>query len=446
VKHPSERIPFDPARLPFFYGYAIIGLSMVGMLMSVPGQTMGVSAFTDHLIRDLDISRVRLTTAYMIGTLASSLLLTWAGRLYDRLGARIMAATAAAGLGAILVAMSYCPAIIQALGAGAMTGLAVMSVGFFLLRLFGQGILTMTSRNMLMQWFERRRGLANGISAVFVSFGFSLSPKLLDAMTAHWGWQGAWRVLGAVIGVGFSLFALVFYRDTPESCGLQPDGRDAPAEDPDHAVAGDTGGYTLRQAQRTGSFWIFILALSLLGLYYTAFTFHVVSLFEEAGKTRTQAFGVFFPSSIISVVVSFVSGWASDRIRLKYLLMVMLAGTAVAMAGLGQLHAPWGTWAVIVGHGVALGHFGLLSAVTWPTFYGREHLGEISGFNMAGMVLGSALGPWLFSLSLDLTASYTAGIAVCVGAVLLLFVGSFWADAPPSKSPTRETATAAVAG
>ena len=57
---------------------------------------MGVSVFTDHLIAALGLSRVRLSTAYMAGTLMSALLMTKAGRLTDRFGVRAVS-TAAAG-------------------------------------------------------------------------------------------------------------------------------------------------------------------------------------------------------------------------------------------------------------------------------------------------------------------------------------------------------------
>jgi len=43
--------PFSPARLPFFYGWIILFAGIIGMLMSVPGQTVGVSAFTEDLLK-----------------------------------------------------------------------------------------------------------------------------------------------------------------------------------------------------------------------------------------------------------------------------------------------------------------------------------------------------------------------------------------------------------
>ncbi|MBZ4675771.1 MAG: transporter [Anaerophaga sp.] len=36
-----------PARWPFFYGYVVAFFGTIGIWASVPGQTIGVSAFTD---------------------------------------------------------------------------------------------------------------------------------------------------------------------------------------------------------------------------------------------------------------------------------------------------------------------------------------------------------------------------------------------------------------
>lgn len=52
---------------------------------------MGVSVFTDALLEALRLSRDQLSLAYMFGTLLSGALLPYAGRLYDRFGARVSA-------------------------------------------------------------------------------------------------------------------------------------------------------------------------------------------------------------------------------------------------------------------------------------------------------------------------------------------------------------------
>ena len=82
-------LPFAPARLPFFYGWWIVVVATVGIVMSVPGQTMGVSVFTDHLLAATGLSRLQLSMTYLVGTLASSLLLPRGGSLLDRHGSRV---------------------------------------------------------------------------------------------------------------------------------------------------------------------------------------------------------------------------------------------------------------------------------------------------------------------------------------------------------------------
>lgn len=99
-------LPFAPNRLPFHYGWVIILLSPLGVLASVPGQTIGVSAFTDPLLDTLPLDRGQLSLAYLIGTLTSGLMLIRIGRLYDRYGARVLAPSAAGALGVVLFFLS----------------------------------------------------------------------------------------------------------------------------------------------------------------------------------------------------------------------------------------------------------------------------------------------------------------------------------------------------
>ena len=144
-----DRWPFDPARLPFYYGWVVLVVASLGVLASVPGQTAGVSVFTDDLIGSTGLSRLQLAIAYLIGTGASGLVLPRAGRSIDLHGARKVALVATVGLAATLVGLSLVVTM------PTWVGLPVMSVGFGFLRFTGQGLLTLTSRTMLSQWFDQ---------------------------------------------------------------------------------------------------------------------------------------------------------------------------------------------------------------------------------------------------------------------------------------------------
>jgi MFS family permease len=87
----------------------------------------------------------------------------------------------------------------------------------------------------------------------------------------------------------------------------------------------------------------------------------------------------------------------------------------------------------IVGNGIVSGVFNVLMAVTWPRFYGRDNLGKITGFVMALIVFGSALGPIIFSVSFSQTGSYSYGIYFLLAVVVLLSTFAFKAGNPQDK-------------
>jgi len=434
-KHPN--IPFAPSRIPIFYGWIILAAGTIGMLMSIPGQTMGVSVFTENLLDDLDINRNNLSLAYLVGTVGSGLLITRAGKLYDRYGARLMAFIAAGMLGLMLLYLTRVDSLVSFfldhinLVNTALTTFILMSFGFWGIRFFGQGLLTMVSRNMVMKWFDKKRGLANGIMGVFVAFGFSLAPKILNQFIEDLEWKGAWLLLAVVIGIGFVIFVFLIYRDNPGDAGLVADGQRIANQKTKRPPSLPPRDYSLVEAKKTRAFWLFTLAQMISALYMSGLTFHVVSVFDSVGMDKEVAISIFVPASIIAIIIQFIASWISDYIRLKYLLSIFLMGmicTAGALIFLGDSKLFY--WLLIVGNGVIWGLYIVLSAVTWPRFFGLKNLGAISGFSMSWQVIGSALGPYLFSVAFSLNGTYSMVALFSLAVSIILFILSFRANNP----------------
>jgi len=189
--------------------------------------------------------------------------------------------------------------------------------------------------------------------------------------------------------------------------------------------------FTLLEARKTLAFWAFTLGLSLAALYISGLTFHVVSVFEASGLTRAQGLGIFIPTSLIAVGVQFLGGYASDYIRLKFILILFALGMTFSILGLTMLGEHVGAyWMIIIGNGVVWGLYTVLIGVTWPRFYGLKNLGAISGFSLSWTVIGSALGPYMFSVSMDLTGSYDLVAWICLAIAMFLVVLAFRADNP----------------
>jgi len=428
--------PFPPSKIPFFYGWVILVAGTIGILMSIPGQTMGVSVFTENLLSDLEINRNSLSLAYLVGTLSSGLMITRAGKLYDKHGARVMTFVAGVMLGLMLVYLTRVDRLVDVMAKWSwitpvLETFILLSIGFWGIRFFGQGLLTMVSRNMVMKWFNRRRGLANAVLGIFSALGFSVAPKILSQIIDRLEWRGAWIFLAVLVGVIFAIFVLVFYRDNPGDCGLTADGkmkekkrRPRPPSLPDHD-------FTLKEARITMAFWAFTLALSLSALYISGLTFHVVSVFESSGMTREMGLGIFIPTSVIAVGVQFAGSYVSDFIRLKYPLILFMVGLLISTLGLTMLgEVPLAYGMIITGNGIVWGLYTVLIGVTWPRFYGLKNLGAISGFSLSWTVIGSALGPYMFSLSVEFTGSYDLVGWICLGISVLLLLLAFRANNP----------------
>jgi len=441
AKQKLNRFPFDPGKIPFFYGWVILVVATVGLLVSAPGQTTGVSTFTDYLIDNLKISRDQISTAYMLGTIASSFFLIWAGKVYDKFGARWVGMATSLLLAFVLVLLSQSDRLVRIMVPDSSPShlafaIAALVLFFFMLRFSGQGVLTMVSRNMLMKWFIARRGLANGISSVFVSLGFSIAPLSFDMLIQGTSWRHAWLIMALAIGVFFTLFVFLFFRDNPEDLDMVPDG-EKHANKEHNVIIKPFKQFTLKEARKNLTLWLFAVPMAIYALYVTGYTFHLVSLFEHAGISREKALAIFIPISFISVSLSLFGGWISDRIKLVYLLYILLAGEILALISLAQVDRPVFYIGFIIGSGMVSGMYNVLMAVTWPRYYGREHLGKITGFVMSLIVFGSALGPILFSLSLSQLGSYSVAIYVLLIIVLILTVFSYKAVNPQDKYETE---------
>lgn len=423
----------NPAKSPIFYGYVILVIGTIGIYCSIPGQTIGVSVFTDPVKDALGLSRNQFSNAYMIGTIVSSLVIGRAGVWFDTYGARYVAFFAALTLGVTLFLCSWSAhmsAVIKdVLSVDTwLVPFLLMTVLFFLLRFAGQGVLTMASRNVIMIWFDKNRGKVNSFSSVALSFGFSSSPLWLNALIEGYGWESTWRVL-AVALVVFSGFIYVFYKISPEKHGLLPDGaKQTSTEDKEKKIVPIQ--FTLPEAKKKRAFWMYGLTLAFNSFFITGLTFHVVSIFANQGFAKEDAIAIFLPGSVVAVTVSTLFNFLSDYLPLKLYLYLMLLGGFLASLGFLLLSTSVGVPMLIAGFGILGGFFAVLNAVAWPRFFGRQHLGSITGKVMSFLILGSALAPSIFSLCLSTFGSYELVGYLGLAFLVFLSIGSIKANNP----------------
>ena len=409
--------------------------------MTIPGQTMGMAVFTDHFIEAFGLSRTQLSIAYLVGTAASAFFLSSAGRQYDAFGARLVILIVSISLGICLLFISSIDYLSDRINGVlgiqyAGTSFVLIVIGYFGVRFTGQGILHNASANVLLPWFSRRRGLVIGARSVFVVLGFSVAPIVLVALIDTYGWRYSLCILAALVGLLYGILALTFVRNSPESCGLLPDGKTLEAEE---TAALEVPSKSAGEAKRSPVFWLYSLALGTYSFFGTAVVFHIASIFAEAGRSSVEAFGYFVPQAIVSVVSNILGSWLSDSWPLRRLLIIKLVAFAIGAGGLCFLHHDLGYWLLVVGFGVCSGIWGILFNITFVRFFGIGSIGEISGLNLSLSVAGSAIGPVVFSVARDGFESYTVAVIITLVLVLGLLCAAILLD-QTEPAPVRPSA------
>jgi MFS transporter, OFA family, oxalate/formate antiporter len=400
------------SRSPVFYGWIIVVVSTLGMIMTSPGQTYAVSIFIEHFIVDLGISRGMVSTLYTIGTLVGSFVLPFVGRQIDARGPRVAVLVISIAFGVACIYMGF---IVNAL---------MLAVGFIAIRMLGQGSLGLVSQYTINQWWVRRRGSVMGISGLFMSLlGLGIFPPVVYVLIDAYGWRNTYPILGLVILLIMAPVGYFFYRERPERYGLTPDG--------DFTAVGASGKpyvppveeeWTLAEAIRTPAFWIVVLGLGAIGMLSTGLFFHAVSIFEDNGLPASVAASAFVPVAITTALVNVLGGLLVDRLSVRYLLVAALVGQAIILVMAHSLDSV----ALAMTYGVLLGTVSglqrIVSTVVWATYFGRRYLGTITGTTTTIMIAGSALGPMPLGIARDLLGSYNLALNISALLPLMLAV------------------------
>ena len=398
-------------------------IGTLGMIMTSPGQTYVVSIFIEDFIVDLGISRSLVSVLYTLGTLVGGFVLPIVGYQIDRRGCRLMVVLITALFGLSCIYMGY------------VQNAFMLGLGFIALRMLGQGSLGMVCTNVINQWWVRRRGMMMGISGMVGSLislgGF---PNLINWLLPIYGWRATYILLGIILTFVMAPLVSIFFRNHPEDYGLQPDGgesgtfkfrkRKRPSAELTEV------NWTLGEAMHTSVFWILMASLAAISMLSTGLFFHMVSIFTDNGLTPNLAAAVFVPIAVTTSIVNWGSGLLVDRVPVRILLAIGLFFQALSLLMARSLSGI--TLALLFGVvlGISSGLIRILGSVVWAMYFGRLHLGSITGFTTMVTITGSALGPMPLGIGRDLLGSYNLALIISAFIPLLLGSVAFFIDNP----------------
>lgn len=401
-------------RSPVPYAWVVLLAAIVASMATVPGQTVGVSVFLDPIILDLDVSRSTVSLLYTVGTLVGSFALPFVGRFIDARGPRLSVGLIAGGFALACLFMS------------SVASLAMLALGFVLIRGLGQGSLSLVSLHVVNLWFVRRRGLAIGLTGLGMAIATAVFPSLLEGLIDRHGWRSTYALMGIAVAAVALPLGVTFFRGRPESYGQVPDGSRRRGDERDPVVETNL---TLAQARRTAAFWFVAAGDVTIAALGTGLIFHHYDILDQSGFGRAAAAAVFVPLGLVTAGANVGTGALLDRVPPRFALAAMLSFQAGALVMAGWIPP---TMLLVYGTliGLAQGMKGAISGSAYAYYFGRTHIGSIKGFATTLSVAGTAIGPLAFAVGRDVSGSY---LPVLLGSALVpavLGVAALWLRPP----------------
>lgn len=406
-------------RFPFYYGWVMVPVAVIAQAVTGVGQTYGVSVFNPSLLDSLGISLTALSGAYMVGTLLASLPQSYIGSLMDRFGIKKTMIGVVTLLGGACILFSR------------VNSLATLLVGFFLLRLLGQGGLSLLSGNIAAMWFREKLGTVTGV----ISSGFSISMAVIPAFFLYLinlkGWRTAYIWLGFLVWLIMLPILLLIFKNKPEDVGQVMDGGGEKNLEINGQQTKTVYSFSIKEARKTQAYWIMMITSALWAMIVTAVFFNLLSIFEALGISAGVAAATYTTYAAASLITQLVLGPAADRGSLQYMLLACMTFLAAGIAVLTFSESPIlaHTYAVLIG--ISTGLISLVGGTLFARYFGQENLGKLRGGVLTAQVAGSSLGPFITGVIYDLTGSFQISLWIFVAILIPAALVSLKATRPP---------------
>lgn len=371
-------------------------------LFSSFGQTFFIALSNGGIREAFGLSHGEFGGLYMLATLLSAATLPFLGRPLDRYP------TVAVAIVTILMLACACAVM------GFAGSLPVLVLALYMLRLFGQGMMTQTAMTATGRWFAANRGRAISVVTLGFHVGNALLPFLFVVVAGIFSWRGSWFVCAVfLLVVALPVVSSLVWKERNPQSEVQPTTQRAMKHWTRAEVLGDSRFYVI---------CLGVLAPAFVG---TAIFFHQVYLTEIRGWPLELFASGFVVMSATTAAFALLGGWLIDRFSAVRLLPLFLLPLALSCFAAAWLTAPWAIFVFMALLGVSYGFSSTLEGAMWPEIYGTRHLGAIRSVVVAAMVLSSALGPGVTGYLIDAGVDYSLQL-VAMGAYSLAATVLMW--------------------
>ncbi len=390
------------------WAWVVAAVSFIAILgaaafRSVPGVMM------NPLHHEFGWSHGTVGAAMAVNMTLYGLTAPFAAALMDRFGVRpvltgALTLIAAGSAASVLMTASWQLVLLWGVLVGLGTG--AISMGF---------VATIATR-----WFEARRGLVTGVLTAASATGQLVFLPVVAAVTTAHGWRWASLIVAAAAIAVVPLVAL-FMRNYPQDIGLTAYGATTVERE-----ALPTGTFTaafdgLRIGLRSRAFWLLAGSFAICGMTTNGLIgTHFIPAANDHGMPTTLAAGLLATIGIFDVAGTVFSGWLTDRVDPRLLLVVYYTGRGLSLALLPSLlspHAEPSTWVFVIFYGLDW-----VATVPPTIVLCREYFGArtpvVFGWVFASHQLGAAVAAagagWIRDLQGNYDLAFYLAAGLCV--------------------------------
>lgn len=427
-------------RTPFYYGWLILGTAAVATYSSTGVTQLVMGGVQTFILEDTGWDRSTIAFTASSGTWVAGFVTPFVGRLADRYGPRALMPIAVFIVGVCFFAIAETSVIWQ----------------FYVANIVGRAIanpflIGVVPRTAAVNFFQRKRNLAIGISAMARPIGGAINIQLISIIAVAFSWRVGYQYMGALaLAMVIPLFLIM--RRRPEDIGLQPDGDGRHTHRSPGGQASDAGqkqsdatdgpepiirqfDWRAGEAVRTSTFWFIVLAESLIVMTSSSVNFQVVPYLVDSGLSQAIAAGALSISSLIGALANPLWGVLSDRYSPKKLMIGVLALTGMFALMFLVIDSPEQSFFVVIAWGAAAGGLTILGSMMLANYFGRASYGSITGLvgpiQTGALGLGPTFGALLISFTGEFSALFISALAAYLAAFVLIF--SIRTPRPPQR-------------
>jgi MFS family permease len=384
-------------RLPFFYGWVILGcLCCAGFSRQGPAVAT-LSIFVEPLTREFGWSRAALSGAVSLGGVLAALMVPLIGPLVDRYGSRIALSVAILVTASAVMLLSLTPSLL------------VFYLLFCIARMNWAGPFELAIYGAVNNWFVARRAFATSIVTVAQAAGLVAMPLIAQFAMQRSGWRFGWLAIGLLTLLVGLLPVWLFMVRRPEDLGLIPDRQPASgivAPKPQFRELN----FSRREAVGTAAFWLLLLYTVLVYPVQAGVSLHQAAHLIERGVAPAIAAAIVSTFSLMSAVASLACGFLPRSLPIRYPLAAvgaLLAAGTLLMVGITSSAEGYVAAAIF---GLGLGGLLTVLPIAWADYFGRTHFASIRSVALSAQVLAQAAGPLSSGVLHDWTGNYTLSL------------------------------------